>query len=373
MRKHLQTLYILVVSFFLFIPLLSLVGLSSKTKVYGFEKVAKKPTICITSCFSGEFQKGYERWWDQNFGFRKNMLKFKNTLYDISNLGFFHAGYGGNIVQGKNGHLFEKAYIKGKLFKDKNAYKRIDESARLLREFNEILKKKNISSLVVVAPNKADAYPENIPDYWIYFADNKEDRDVNIIISEYLSKANVPFFDSASYVYSVKKTVPFDIFPYSGTHWNMYAAGVAAQKSFENINQLYKKDYTVPKIEKVVYTKEDDFYERDLANLLNTQIKYRNANENFPLPTYDTKLNIEDKIMIYGDSYSSQYKSSLIEMGLKKEQIFYFENTIPSDVEIESIFKDAKIFILIFNGVSFSNGRVISAITPFIERDRLQK
>ena len=64
----------------------------------------KKPDVQFTfdGWFSGEFQKSYEDWYNENFGFAKTLVRFNNQIL-YSCLGVSHAE---EVIVGKKGHLF---------------------------------------------------------------------------------------------------------------------------------------------------------------------------------------------------------------------------------------------------------------------------
>ena len=106
--EHLRNLYIGLVLAALAAPLLCVTGPAGIRQVAGFERQAPRPRSPRkpSSTARSERPQGSTT---AGFG-RGELLKFKHLVFDAVNLGHYRR-YSGNVVQGRDGFLFERGYL----------------------------------------------------------------------------------------------------------------------------------------------------------------------------------------------------------------------------------------------------------------------
>ena len=108
---RLRNVYIGAVFAALFAPLLCVTGLRGIVHVAGFERKAPRPKASAKAFLAGTLQNDLKAYYDRKYFGRGELLMFKHLVFDAVNLGQYHAGYSGNVIQGREGFLYERGYL----------------------------------------------------------------------------------------------------------------------------------------------------------------------------------------------------------------------------------------------------------------------
>ncbi len=333
MNNTYQKVFVGVVFTLLCVPLTYLIGISETTQIYGTEKITEIPSIHEKSFANKQYQPLFESWWNSHFGFRKTMLKTKNQIYDIANLGVIHSGYSNAVIQGKNNYLFEKHYF--------NSFSKqclpVPKELEKLKELKKVLKKKNIDLYVILAPNKAVTYPDLMPYRYKYFLG--EDCGYYDKLEHKIHELGVPVFNAQKLISDIRKNEKYQPFSITGTHWNYYSAGRTVQES--------AKQFRWANVQIREVRGSDDPYstELDIARLLNRWFLY-NPEQTFYKPIFEKSVPLQGETTIIGNSFSAEYKHMFVDAGLQDGKLYWFGNNPLAVTDIPNILKSKRIILI---------------------------
>lgn len=177
-----------------------------------------------------DFPKEYDNYYNDNHNFRGELLVlnsfFKRNVLNISPVS--------DITEGKDGWLFRtkyiEPYINSRLFNNIE----LDSFALIFNERSDWLQRKGIKQYFVIVPNKAQIYPEYLPDdtkiinsisktdQFIEAIDTINNIDVIYLKKIFLSEKENPSFD-------------YDLYYKTDQHWNEYGALVGMKEIIDNI------------------------------------------------------------------------------------------------------------------------------------------
>lgn len=180
----------------------------------------EKPKLSIKNYSDGSFQKQFDTYLTQNFGFRELLLRLYNqyiwTCYGKENVD--------HIVPGKDTWIFYKHHVDDYYGQEMYRWQKTTEIAinryereiRLMKKLRGILKEYDIEFLMFIAPDKAFIYPEYLPD--------QEFDTTTINARKYYSKRleeeGFPYIDMTEMFIKMKDTVDYLLMPSKGAHWN---------------------------------------------------------------------------------------------------------------------------------------------------------
>ena len=145
----------------LFLPMLQiLLSFITVAKLGGYEPIPANVEFEKTTWLDGTYQDGKEKYLKTHFGFRNWALRLDHQVaYSVYNKSKVHA-----VVIGKENYLFDYDYILE--HNGKFPVKEFEINTRLNRlvELQDTLKKLGKHLMVVIGPNKADFFPEYLPD-----------------------------------------------------------------------------------------------------------------------------------------------------------------------------------------------------------------
>lgn len=362
--KKIRLLFVIVVMGLFFIPWFDLGG----PRIYGVEHEAPQPDFSWKRFVRGEFQKQTEKWWNRTFGARRTMLVIKNDLYEVLNLGQFHSGYGGNVLQGQHGILFEKAYVTSKFspLSPEVVDSTATETVAVLKKLNEKLKYLDKEMIFIMAPSKEDAREEALPGLWKFRAQYIPQKfDAHDIWEKHFHDAGIAHINAMSLLR--EKNVLRESFPDTGTHWTLYASGLV----WEHIAKyLHEKNSFFPPIE--VSGMEKTFKahaeERDIANLLNIRPRYRKGNKEFP--TLEYKPISSEKavpITLLGDSFCYQLHKNILQSGFSNHETFHlYFNWLPDQETWHALLSETRSVLFCYTYPKLFSNRIKNEVEELL-------
>jgi hypothetical protein len=357
---------------FLSLPLTYFVGVEDKTIIHGVETAVEKPTLQNQKYHNRSYQKAYDVWWNNNFMFRKVMLKTKNQIYDWLNLGQFHSGYSRYIIQGKHKNLLELGYLMTAYlaeFDDDNGRNNLNNIACKLAYIQSELKIRNIDFLFVLAPSKVRTFPETVPNRYLYFKQNKSLFSGYDLLTDQLQKNHVKYYNAQNLMCEIKKNELYPPFLFTGTHWSAYGVARTLQES------LKLWGYADIKIKNVVMEKNPPLFERDLADLLNLWIKYKIKGEKYPKIIFEKTEKLNKKIGMIGDSFMTEFRMKMVDSGFADYlDIIYYENAPIDSNNIGKIMEQISLLIILYTEPNFISGETkkkIDLIYDYFENEKL--
>jgi hypothetical protein len=200
-------------------------------------RLAPLPTLKKLSFDDTEFQKAFEEYYTDHFGFR-NTLIFCNNYIKASQL---NVSPHPNVSIGKNGWYYFDLPSQGIVFKDYMGLVRYD-SAKLSRLADNLdmihtkIEKAGILLVLVVVPDKQTIYPEYMSDS----VPKRRSRTRLDQVLEYLQekKPHLLIVDPRADLIRAKSTLSQALYYKADTHWNKYGAFVAYRKMMEVLSGL---------------------------------------------------------------------------------------------------------------------------------------
>lgn len=185
-----------------------------------------KPKFTISSIRNGNFMNGFEKYYNDNIGFRNLLVKIANTV-DVK---VFNVSPNPSVIIGENGYLYYADAIK-----DYNKITLTDsELSRLadkMKELQDKLEKRGVNFLFLVGPNKNTIYPEYMP----FPSSNPSGKSNYQKLINQLKVRNVNIIDTASLLIAQKQNS--QLYFKRGTHWNYVAGLMISQEILSNLGR----------------------------------------------------------------------------------------------------------------------------------------
>jgi hypothetical protein len=283
-----------------------------------------KPVFSIDSIKTLTFQKQFEDYENNNFGFRPFLVRAKNS-FDY--LLFKELSLEDNVA-GKDDFIFSRSSVERTLGISYNGKEKNEYSVSRILNMSQGLDKKGCKLLVVLAPSKESIIPEYLPEQ--YKNKQKVNTDYNDLATG-IKKAEIPLVDLCAYFKQMKDTFAYGLFTKTGFHWSAYSSSFAQDHLLSSIEDLLGKPmpfYTRTGVEWSDTARDSDADFEDPLNLLFSlgQKKYV-----YPkLQMVPSSLsNYRPKVIIIGDSFFWQIKNQKILANVFSEDSkywYYFAN-----------------------------------------------
>ena len=337
-RKH-HLFFIIIVICLLSLPIGYFCGLQETTKIHGVEIITELPSLQTSSFSNKIFQNQFENYWSSHFLFRKAALKAKNQLYDWFNFNQIHSGYNGLIIEGKDDYLFEKMYFDALRSPCLPVPTELEKLAELKQRFNQ----KGIELYFILAPNKAVTYSEKLPNRYRFFLNDTCRYDK--LLTKTIAATGIPVYNAQKLMHHIKNNEKMPVFPKTGTHWNLYAAGRTLQETAE----LFK--WPTVELTQLEQSKKPYFVDEDLAQLLNLYDRFE-SREIYIKPVLKASHKLNGTTTLIGNSFLHEYRYVLIESQISSTSLLpYYENPPLTPENIEAIWQSKRV-VLIYTDIA---------------------
>ena len=209
-----------------------------------------------------KYPKKFEKFYDDNYGFRKTLISLNSTISDK----IFNESPDDRAVIGKNGWLYfdNKKSLLDAVGKATISDELVNRGVQSFAKNWQKMKSKNINYLLIIAADKSTIYPEFLPDYLPYQEPHRIDKFLNALKNQY---PDFPVLDLRPILKKAKITQNSDgdIYHKTDTHWNMLGAHLAYE---EMMKKLSIQPH--PKSDFVIENKKS-FY-GDIALIINSKI-----------------------------------------------------------------------------------------------------
>src|ERR1044072_6634433 len=163
MEKHgvkIKKLLLAIILVMLLLPLLQQhLKFYTPEKLHGAIVPAPEAWFSIAGWFSGNYQETYSAWFNENFGFREDMVRVHNQ--DAYNL--YGEAKANGVVSGKENYLYELNYLKTHTGQHFVGMVQVNGIVSRITALLESDAKKVVMLVVCFAPGKASFFPEYIP------------------------------------------------------------------------------------------------------------------------------------------------------------------------------------------------------------------
>lgn len=309
-RVNIKNIILVELLLMLFFPLIQQTFPFVELKpLYGTITPIEKPDSIQKNWFSGEYQKKYEEYFNENFGFRNWLVRLNNQkTYSL-----FDQVHCSNVIVGKNDQLFQDFYIDAYSGKDFVGKSEIQEKCFKLKKIQDTLSSKGIHLIVLIAPGKADFFPEYIPEEYKVILDKKLPTNYQIFSSE-LKENNINTIDFNKWFIEHKDKTDFPLYPQGGVHWSVFATAIAADTLIENMRRISNENYIDIKINKGEIRDTIPVPDRELTDGMNLIFPLPAYKTAFPNLEFDTVNRTKPNVLTISDSYFN----NLSEVGLFK-------------------------------------------------------
>jgi hypothetical protein len=260
----------------------------------------ERPELTYKSFASGNYQKNIEQYSRENFGFREWHIRLYNQfIYSAFNKTHCHF-----IIPGKDGWLFyTEAYNDYYGMEPINKFHSYDrarawarKNVRMMNKLRYVLKDYGIEFLCFMAPDKAEIYPEYLPDHEPAPADAIHTA---AYYDSLMTAIGFPHVEMTKWYKTMKDTASFPLFPKRDTHWR-YSAVFGYDSLFCYMDSL--NHFGIPDIHIHRLIQLDTLYPENDEKTLNLLFPIGNDS-----PKYRADITVDPghkpKVLFVGDSF----------------------------------------------------------------------
>jgi len=245
-----------------------LTGLPPDYPLTGVENTSTRPSHSLTAWWNGTLQSEFDSWLNQRIGLRGLLVRTANQI-NYSLFRELPQRSGTQVLLGENGFLYEKVYIDSYNQEGKRPEEELRHVSMSTRRLQDRLAKDGIAFLLVIAPSKAEIYPENLPG--TADVEGRPGRRTNYEnMIGILKEDGVNLVDAHDLFLQWKKKpgTPL-LYTKGGTHWNQYGAARIIARMTEELKELIGKDIPTMQVVGAVTNRTIVGSDNDLAELLN--------------------------------------------------------------------------------------------------------
>ena len=308
MVKSMKIVYFVLIATLLVLPALYFFGAKEDwTKLYGWEKNTKVVPFTFASYTNRTYQTSFTEDFSKNFFMRKTFLRTSLEIWDVLNLRTFHHGYKCSIMDGRDGILFEKPYLKFHLEADRSGdTAKYASVMKKLKEVDAFCRSIGADFVFVPMADKPQAYPEYLPAWLDWFFDYSNYDTQGKLAA--LCRANgIKTFDASTYLISKKKEWKEWVYPPGGTHFNAYGMGFIYEGFAEFAATNLKHRLTFNRFVGAHRAEPVWCVDDDISNLMNVWYNPSLWNNPHYAPEFSTNVVANaGSAIVLGDCYSEQ-------------------------------------------------------------------
>lgn len=184
--------------------------------------------------WDGTYQEHYALWYNENFGFRPDLVRVRNQIvYSL-----FNEAKANGVIVGKEGYLFQRGYLEARMGKDYIGFDQVNVLATRLKAIQDSLEAKNITLVVCFSAGKASFYPEYIPNEFHYDTDS---TNYKVMCSAFAANG-INTIDFNNWLCEMKAKSAYPLFPKTGIHWSRYASLLVVDSLTKYVEQRRQID-----------------------------------------------------------------------------------------------------------------------------------
>lgn len=337
-NRKINIILIVNISLFLVVPFIVLfTGVNKNIPLKGDVVVNKNPDFTISGWTEGSFQTKFEKFINDNIGFRPWYVRVRNQIV-FSLYGRLNAAY---VIRGKENYLYEINYINaynGDDFVGEDTIRHKTERIKLLQDS---LQKMGKSLIVCFAPGKGSFYSEYFPEEYVK---PKTDKTNYKIYRKYFNESGVNYIDFNQWFLQMKDTSRYILYPRFGIHWSNYGMLLATDSLISYIEKLRNADLPDLKIKNFKITKKLNDSDYDIADGLNVVFKLTVDQMCYPEISWeDSTGKQKPRVIVISDSfYWSMYgigvsKNSFTEGGFWYYNKQIYPDSFTSEITVDQI------------------------------------
>lgn len=234
----------------------------------GVENTVPLPTPGWTAWWDGSLQSDFDTWLNQCIGLRGLLVRTANQI-NYSLFRELARGRGTQVLPGRDGFLYEKNYVDTYRNPGQAPEEDLRSVSAALRRLQNRLEADGIAFLLVIAPSKAEIYPEHLPGH-ADVAGRFSRRSNYENMRGILSRDGVNVLDAHELFLEWKREpgAP-QLFTQGGTHWNHYGTARVVSVLIDRLRRLTGQD--LPSIQVIGSETNDRIVgaDNDLGKLAN--------------------------------------------------------------------------------------------------------
>jgi hypothetical protein len=246
-------------------------------ELVGVQVATDRPVLSVAEISSGRLQHAADIWVGEHLPQRPLLVRsFNEALWRSFGTSYMS---GGQIVSGKQGTLFDVAYILNYCGVQKATnLGALPEFARRLRKAQDWFASRGQRFVYLLAPVKTTWFPDRLLSS-IPCPEDQRDQDYRPIVAT-LGASGINLVDSRAVLEDQRDHAPVALFPLNGTHWNWLGAALAANALVDKVRALGLPDLPQLSYDVEVVPRElpgPDSFDLDIASLLNLLVTPRGA------------------------------------------------------------------------------------------------
>lgn len=314
-------------SLVLALPLVQMaMGLPPDYPLAGVETTATRPAADWAAWWNGTLQPDFDGWINQRIGLRGWLVRTANQI----NYALFRElprRSGTQVRLGRDGMLYEKVYVDAYNQSGRRLGKELRNISASTKRLQDRLAADGIAFLLVIAPSKAEIYPEFLPpEADVAGRPARRSNYENFV--KYLRADGVNLVD-AHELFLQWKTVPGAprLFANGGTHWNEYGAARVVAEIARRLRAATGKDLPTVEIVGAVTNRTIVGEDNDLGELVNLWSGRPLAGPQVhPVVEVRPGAHLPD-VLFVGDSFVFTLTNFMDRLGLyRKRNTYYYYN-----------------------------------------------
>ncbi len=267
--KILLAIFAVMFYLLLMLPLFSMVtGWPPDVRLSGEEPEVAPAAWGLSAWWNGAVQSEFDAWLAARIGLRGVLVRTANQIA-YSLFRELPKGTGTRVVAGKAGFLFENTYVDAYRRGGSQSEKLLRRRSAEVRRLQDRMARDGIAFWLVIAPSKAEIYPEYLPAE-ADVAGRPSRRSHYERMIGFLQADGVNVVDGHALFQEWKRdpaTPP--LFPAGGTHWNRYGAGRVVALLLDRLREGSGKPWPVLRVTGAETDRKIIAPDNDLGELAN--------------------------------------------------------------------------------------------------------
>ena len=254
---------------FLVLPLAQMTtGWLPDVPLAGVETTTAGPAVGARAWWNGTMQTDFDAWLAQRIGLRGALVRTANQIR-FTLFGELPKRSGTQVLLGRAGRLYEKVYVDAYNAGGRRPPRELANVSASTKRLQDRLARDGIAFLLVIAPSKAEIYPEFLPpEADVAGRPARRSNYENFI--EHLRRDGVNVVDGHALFQEWKREPGAPrLFADGGTHWNEYGAARIVAEITRRLRDLTGKDLPTVEVVGAVTNRTIVGEDNDLGELAN--------------------------------------------------------------------------------------------------------
>ena len=359
--RKVKIVLLIVASIMVGLPLLlTFTKLNGVIPLKGDVRVTERPAFNSEKWFEGSFQEDFEKYINENIGFRPWFVRVRNQI-TYSLYGKLNAAY---VIRGKENYFYEINYIKaynGTDFIGKDTILKRVEQIKLLQDS---LQKIDKTLIICIAPGKGSFYPEYFPDTYQM---PKTDLTNYKTYKSAFDSVGINCIDYNGWFMKMKEKSEYILYPKYGIHWSNYGMLLATDSLVSYIENIRKIDMPDLKLSNFKLSKNLNKSDYDIADGLNLVFKLPVDALCYPEISWEDETNKDKpKVIVIADSfYWSMFGTEVWNKSFSPGGFWYYNKQVypesfsqelnVEDINQKEIIAKTDVFVIMANEANLPN------------------